>query len=371
MPIQYPDYPINPIKYPQRDYSSVGDLFENIAKGFQIAKIPEDRRLAKQKAELEQSLLEQNIAGKQLSNQYYGPSTQADIDYKNAQTKKALDPYYLLSNALSGDTQNAFQLAKLKQLSESNPSLAPQYEEARKAFDLHQRSLEALNENRAMLTGSAPYRYATTPAKFEMEKYEASQGTMPHSGGTIPLSQDDMNRLSGQLGLGEMKSVSDPKTRERILYSVNLDKTLDMVDPDILTSYSGMKGGLSENINKLASQVGFESENYDKYLENVTAATIAAKQLRQFLGDSVQPAEQDSLAQLTKPSTWHKSPAQAARQFNKFKEIYDTEKKTLRSAVISPEIYRGSIDKNIGTNNNNSDLESMSDDELRAIAEGR
>ena len=147
--------------------------------------------------------------------------------------------------------------------------------------------------------------------------------------------------------LNIVKQTTDPKTREKLINANNMNITLDSVDSAALSDYSGLEGQIDKLGDSLLESVGEGSPRYQKYIENVNKANFAAKQMRQYLGDSIQPAAQAKLDKLTKPEAWNVSPATAKKNFDFMRELYKQESQTLVRAISDPTLYQG-----IGVGNN-------------------
>lgn len=146
--------------------------------------------------------------------------------------------------------------------------------------------------------------------------------------------------MEDSYALQRQKMTSDSQARQKNLYATNIEKTLGYIDPDDLTKYAGFEGGLKQLYEK--SKVGFgkESPEYDKYRTSLTAAQFLAKQVRQFYGDSIQPAMEEKLTRITNPSEWFSNPTLAKKTFLQTKELLGKELVTYRQALKSTKAYQ-------------------------------
>lgn len=342
----YPDFSADPNSVPK--INGLPGIFDNIQKGAVMAQLPAKLRNERQNEE--------------LKNQYL----QAQINNLNSP-----------GSQFTGDIANAYNLERLRQQSESDPSLKPYYDATKTQYDSDLQQKKDLAAWRLSLTQNAPYRSATNLGKLQLERQEIEEGYLPHSDRNTKLTPEQQIAALNRNELMMYKITGDPKTREKIGYSTNLDTTLGRIDPDKLTQYSGFFGGLQKQGNKLVSTVGLESQNYDDYITNVTDATLAAKQLRQFLGDSIQPATAKKLEALTNPETWSKNPAQAKAQLKEFLQTYQQEAQTYKRMANDPSIYYQDSGEAPGgeyyaadQSSPSMDLSGYSDEELARIASG-
>jgi hypothetical protein len=343
--VAYTDFSADPNSVPK--INGLPGIIDNIQKGYMLAQLPEQVRNERAK--------------QRLDNQY----KQAQIDNLN-------NP----GSQFTGDMANAYNLERLHQQTQQDPSLEPYYNTTKQQYDADLQQKRDLAAWRLKLSETAPYRGATNLGKLELERQEIESGYLPHSNGKTRLTPEQQRNMLNKNELMIYKITGDPKTREKIGYSTNLDTTLGKINPDKLTQYSGFFGGLQKQVNKVLSNFDLESQNYDDYTTNVTDAALAAKQLRQFLGDSIQPAAAEKLDALTNPETWSKNPKQAKAQLQEFLNTYKQEAQTYRRMANDPSIYYGQ-----GEEQGNEyypadqapapqDLSTYSDEELQRIAMG-
>lgn len=216
---------------------------------------------------------------------------------------------------------------------------SPQYQQAKSAFDLNQRGVQARVDYQNILSGTAPKRFSTNLGKTAQELEDIKQGFLP--GTRIPLNEEQKEYYKGKYGLAMLKPTTDADTRKRNLYARNMEITINKINPESLTQYSGIKGvaNLANEIRK--DQQGKASPEYKAYQTSMTNAKLLAKQVRQFYGDSITPEVQAGLRELTNPTTWLKSPEIAMQNYNSFVDTLRSEAKTYQQAGQSPDVYSG------------------------------
>lgn len=252
----------------------------------------------------------------------------------NREAAKANLP--LGGETLPGPAGELLGLEQIKKLYGEN---SPQYKNAKAAYDLKQKSTQSRVNYEDILANSANKRFSTTLGKTVQEQNDIKNGFLP--GTNIPLTDDQKKQLEGEYGLAIIKPTTDADTRKRNLYAKNIDITLGNINPDDLTQYSGIQG-----IGKLAYDSSLDlqgktPDRYKAYQKSITAAKTLAKQVRQFYGDSISPAIQEGLSDLTNPASWRKSPEIAKSNFNAFVNLLRSEAKTYQEATQSPAVYSG------------------------------
>ena len=153
----------------------------------------------------------------------------------------------------------------------------------------------------------------------------------------IPNPVNDIQQVSG---LQSMQKTTDASARQKNLYASNIDKTLNNIDPDQLTQFSGVPGVAELKRQQGLAAIGKESSSYDNYMKSLNASNMLATQVRQFYGDSIQPSMIGRLQQLTNPTTWSNNPALAKSLFNSTKQILGQETGTYRQAMQSTAPYQ-------------------------------
>lgn len=237
----------------------------------------------------------------------------------------------------------ARQIDDLEKLGKKYGENSPQYNMAKKMFELdNERAQQTMNYQQSLIE-SQPKRYASATAKLAQEENEISQGIMPgtSTGGKegVKLTPEQQEKLQGQYGLKQLKNVTDTDVRKRILYANNMEITLNNLNPEHLTSYSGIEGAVDLLRDKSNALRGKILPRYQNYKKALVAAKTLSKQVRQFYGDSITPEIQKGLDQLTNPSSWLEHPQVANARFNAFKNILNTEAQTFKKAAVNADIY--------------------------------
>lgn len=215
-----------------------------------------------------------------------------------------------------------------------------QYRQAVRAFNLDQMSDESRIGYQDMLTKTAPQRALTPYGKTLFETSNVEAGNSPTGSPwspehPAPASQKD---IAGGYKLLSIKNQSDPQARARALSATNIDKTLDMIDPDSLTQYAGV-GQLGKKFQEGLAPFGKEDKSYDLYIKSKQAAKLLAKQVRQFYGESIQPEMAQKLEDLADPANWQNNPRLAKELFEEVEQILRNETATYREALRNPDVY--------------------------------
>ncbi len=278
----------------------------------------------------------ENPAFKELGNimQTYRQGQQAGLNAQQGQQELQMQRELGPFKGLTGPAAEALsvELAKRRFGEDS-----PEYKMARDRYELNNRNLESTIASRDIYAETLPKRIASPVVKHALEQQELNEGNIP--GTDININPESAKILSNQLNLLNIKNISDPKTRERVLYARNMDKTLERIDPEILVQYSGPYGAIKKKVDQGKSLSGLEQDQYQKYTNALADAKVLAKQTRQFLGDSITPEVNEQLQSLINPESWSKSPAVALSNFYEIKSLLENETETLVDALRTPEIY--------------------------------
>ncbi len=271
------------------------------------------------------------------------PLQEAQAKHANAQAtrEEALSKLPFAGHSLSGPAGEALGLEMIRTQYGDD---SPQYKAAKYAFDLKQRRGEQTIEYQKFLQDTGPKRYATQAGKTEQEYREIQEGKVPGTtvGGQVGenLSDVDKQRLENQYGRDVLKKTTDADTRKRVLYAVNVDKTMRNINVDDLTSYSGIQGGMELLADKAADLKGNTTPRYLKYKKALENAALLKKQVRQFYGDSITKGVQADLEKITNPTSWLHSPKVAKEMYKSFKNTIDTERDTFFEGLNNPNIYK-------------------------------
>ena len=310
----------------------------------------------------------QNTFSQGMQNAYLPQNLQAALEMKRAQAQRqqAMANLPFGGQSLTGP---AGQVLGLELLRRQYGEDSDQYKSAKQLFDLGNQSIQSRVDYQNALAQN-PERFLSSTGKSIVEENNVKRGLQPGgqqwSGNQIspqgegildiPNPRSQMmtqgagpapnSDLANQYGLLRQKGSTDTDTRKRNLFATNIEKTLEQINPDHLTQYSGLRGGLQKIANASAASLGKESKNYDNYQRSLVAANTLAKQVRQFYGDSIQPSMEEKLADLTNPSSWNSNPRLAKQNFNSFRTILKKEMQTYREALKTPEAYQSKGSEN-------------------------
>ena len=354
--------PINFASLPNEE-SPYKDLLGTLMRGYELgtkpAQIAQEMANAKAKefkereegrfmAPLAESLIGQRAAGSAL-------------DKAQAQRvmQEANNPFSL-AGGLSGVAREALGVELLKKQYGEN---SPVYINAKRAFQNNLASGEMLNNYRQSLIDTSGKRAATSLGKTYQEQLEAEQGYVPGTSKKERLTPALSNELTQNYQLARQKNISDTGTRAKVLYATNIHKTLSMIDSKALTQYSGIPGSAKQKAEEARAALGYESKDYAKYQRSLIAADTLAKQVRQFYGDSIQPAMEEKLNRLTNPSSWRTSPKLAEQNFNQFKKILERETETYKGGLKSTKEFESPKRAYEPTPST-----SFTDDDIKAVA---
>lgn len=293
-----------------------------------------------------------------------GNSFLKGVDSGSNMFAKIMNARYNNSLHPSGDVANAMYVEQLrKQFGEDDP----RYLEAKKAHEMSLAGRQSLIDYRGVLNQTAGIRATSPLGKLIAEgkgqgATDLLAGNQGGQGGQVtkrppagarykegeqyyneqgePVYDEDENPRTPQerkaYEQAIAKGTTDAAIRNKIPYAENVKITMDNINPDHLVQFSGPKGHLRLGIETLKAATGNPSQEYLDYQTAVTGANTLKKQLRQFWGDSIQPAATEEIGKLTNPSHWLKNPAVAKQQFEQLKKITDQELQSFTSHGTSP-----------------------------------
>lgn len=306
---------------PLPGYESLGDMIQN-----SLAKHQEAR------------LREEQIKNALVKNKFAEPTIQSDIEAKKANTQKQniLNELPFAGRAIPGSGGEALGLELLKNKFGEDSHV---YQNALNNYTLQQQKTNQLMDYQKALQESLPKRTASPLAKTTMEERDIEKGFLP--GTNEQISPERQKQLAGRFELKNLKDTTDPKLRERVLYAKNMEKTINTLNPDALTYYSGPQGRAQLGID-VANSAARKKDvpAYKAYKEALTSAKVLAKQVRQFYGDSITPQVQEQLTQLADPTTWYEQPDVAKARYEQFINILRTEADTFHEGLVNADIYK-------------------------------
>lgn len=336
---------------------------------------------------------EANIANTQantgLTNttaQYYPEDVRSSIALRMAQAKRENKMGDLPFGGFqpSGIAGDMWGLEMVKQQFGEN---SPQYAAAVQQYNLDLEKTKSQTAYQNVLAGTLPTRMLTPQGRGIVEQSNLQSGAMPtgqpwnqmpyFSGGVGGMGSNSISQamnvpgnpnqppqpgipsqagmqspqsgvngiqpqqlpapaqeLSALYGAKREKDATDLDARKRMRFAENIEKSFQLIDPDALTSYSGAKGQAQLAYEQGLDSAGFNtSEKFKKYQASLIPAITAAAQVRQFLGESIQPSMREELLSLTNPSTWNSSPATAKLKLQQFMKLMENEAQTYSDAV--------------------------------------
>lgn len=317
-----------------QETSSVPDFQKAFQSGLDTYIKTQQAKYAPKKAEAElqniQSQIQQRGALNDIRRQLY----EAQIQQAR---QKANTPF---GGMLAGTAKEAYALEQLKNQYGEDSRI---YKDARRAYEANTASKEALSGYRGALSKTAEQRALTSFGKLQHEEEDVLAGFEPGTNRQHKISPERKDELLGQYALQRQKLSTDADARKKNLLASNIDKTIESINVKDLTRFAGVDGAikLRQEEAKAATNPGSESENYRKYKDMENKANLLAKQVRQFYGDSIQPAMLKKLEKLTNPATWRNNPDIATRQYNSFIDLLKKETSTYRSAMRNTDVYTG------------------------------
>jgi hypothetical protein len=214
-----------------------------------------------------------------------------------------------------------------------------QQEQARQIHELRQQQLAQQEQhNRALEqyyssptgTNTGSKRYAPTNlGKLYQEKEKAVE--MFGEGSPQVQTYD----------LAIQKATTDSDTRRRSLFASNLEKSMDAIDADDITRYSGPQGALQLKAEQAKDLSGHPSKEYLRYKNALQANQFETSELRQFFGDSVTEHVREHLQKISNPSSLGLSPKAAKSQLETSRKIIKKQLDTYRGALSGTEQHRG------------------------------
>lgn len=318
-------------------------IFEDILKGYQIAKEPAKmqeeqsaRQLANQLKKLdvehkpkEYALNDQHksLTNAMLAkaNEHYEEKFKLDKDYKTAQ----------MNNIGKGGLKLTGDIANYKI---THPEATD--EDIRKFAD---RLLESKinhtisgTERANTLNATQDQRGQTQQGKLLTEAKDVQDGFLPGTGRSQKFDNPELQQFyQDQYDLKLQKERSDSVTRNRAIYAGLVDNTFDNINVDKLVQYGGIEGEINKRLAQGQLVPEDEQKKYREYKEEQAKVQVLAKQIRQFYGDSISPGNLKKLEEISNPAKWSESPAAAKAQYEAFKKIVKQETGIYRGALKS------------------------------------
>lgn len=325
------------------------NIFEDVLKGYQISQEPAKMREEQKQRELTNQLKDLEVKhkpkeyelsdqGKRLANSLQDLALKhkpKEYTLSDALKQSQIDK----NNRPGGSGTAAKANGKLANFVYSHPD-ATQDEIKEFADTLSKAELDHLRQTtaRGAKLNETQYKRDSTPiVKKHDELRSIDEGKFP--GTDDKITPEKQTNMKNDLLLSLVKDVTDPKTRERLMNASNMNITLDSINPINLTKYSGGEGQINKMADGLIEAFGEGSPEFQNYRKEVIKATAASKQMRQYLGDSIQPSAQEKLDHLANPEAWNVSPKLAKENFEFIRDLYKRETQTLVRAATDPSLY--------------------------------
>jgi hypothetical protein len=177
-------------------------------------------------------------------------------------------------------------------------------------------------------------------AKAILDKWNAhdAQGNPDLNKITNGFDLDSYNKLMGAAEKGS----SDAATRTRYVKGVQLQNTINQIDPQVLANYSGAQGKakLATDL-ATAKSTGVEPEQLKQYkaIVNTLIPTVEG-QATGYWGTSITPEEQDKIANMVNASSnWLNNPDDVLQEFSTFKDMVNSELAISSAALTDGDFY--------------------------------
>jgi hypothetical protein len=321
--------------------NGVGDIFGNVLKGYQIEEEPKKMAEEAKAKKLANALQEAALKHKPKEYELSDALKVAQINKANrtpaAGGKGALKPNAAVANAEyiwqlnhpNGDTTPEEKAAHTKLLQDAFDTGLEHTAEGTKRTKV----LNDTQEDRAP-------RSSVEKVHYELSKI--NRGERPYSPTHEKLSPEEETKSRNDLLLDIVKKTTDQQTRAKLQNGLNMNITLAEVQPKKLVQYSGIMNKGQKLADFAEEHFGKGSEQFRDYQREVNKAQFAAKQMRQYLGDSIQPTAQQRLDHLTNPEAWNVTPRVAEENFEFMRDLMKRETNTLIRAATDPTIYQAS-----------------------------
>jgi hypothetical protein len=361
------------------------NLIPALVEGYQASQLPTQMQNLEQGQQLKNALssLQINAFPQELAN-----LTQSD-KLKNALMQAQTQRLIQQANSPTGGQNPGGLIGQglaVQQIVNKYGANSPQAQIAQQAYLTSLKSQQAKTALDFGLVAGMPRRYASPTGKLQMEEANEQQGLPPayipgistsspasnlgqsapnqaigsqimpnqanlvtqnaQGGGQIaPIltqnvqQQNPQQQNLNQTQLALLKNISDPATRQKILYADNIEKTIGMINPDDLTQYAGAPGALELKKQQALAPFGLESPNYDRYQNALALTKLLAQHVRQFKGDSIVPSETAAWQNMTNPTSWSSNPKLAKQQYETLVANLQKEMPVFRSGLTNPQVY--------------------------------
>lgn len=256
------------------------NLFENIAKGYQMGRIPAQTRMNEQSKMLANALAE-------IQAQYAPMEAEADIGYKtaNAERLSALSQLPFGGKSLPGP---AGEMLSIAMLDAQYPEIAAQ---ARKAMELKNKDTESRIETRNTLNQSASRRYSPPTTRLRNDLADAKAGYRPGTFRKEKLDQDEVEGTVRSIK-AELEKKTSPAGSQKIAGDATiLNKEIQQIDITPLLKYAGVAGrsrlGFETIKGQLTGKPNKDLQDYNHYKQSTSK--VIGDMIRKGLITSIAP----------------------------------------------------------------------------------
>jgi hypothetical protein len=180
-------------------------------------------------------------------------------------------------------------------------------------------------------------------------------GGAPFAPGNVPSAQNPLLQTMGaeppraapniyekaypQLNAGiqnklDKMSLANPSSVQKMQYLDNIKHTIKGIDPDVITAYGGAAGAAKYKTDQSKIAMGGHSKDFANWQQFAqTQAPILAGQIRQFYGDSIQPAMQRMIEDTFNTDSLMRNPEGSIKKMQEILRIINTEGQTYAKPV--------------------------------------
>lgn len=179
-------------------------------------------------------------------------------------------------------------------------------------------------------------RNLTPSARLNEEIDNVNQG-MSEDGSYKLNPQQQVEHLNN-LYMAMLKNA--PSTVRNAIPSINnMDISLNSLDPDVLTQYSGPQGAILKAADAASPKGTQGYDRWTKYNQQLNLSKFIVKQYRKYAQDSVQPTNQEAINSLINPSSLALSPEQASNVTKAAMNTLRTEGRNFRDGAMQYASY--------------------------------
>jgi hypothetical protein len=312
------------------------DLGQKMAQAYSLYKMPEKFAQESETAKIANAFKQMEIKSKESQMERMKELLPIESGLKQAQTQDYLQkietnkrlqnsPLGFLQHIAPGD---AGVLQSIYEAEQSTDPIARNFaKDLRRSFETNIANKQSIQNQRKIYADTRQYAISPTMTKLNTDLDDINSGFMPGTGKKQLISEDKQNELRSQYEAKLEKESEQTQIIQRRRYAANIEKTINSIDPKILTQYSGANG-LKRYWEQVKAPFGQESSEYDSWSNMFNKAHMFATQVRQFYGESIQPSMREKLEKLTDPSGWISNPDLALSNYNSIVDILRKETST-------------------------------------------